>query len=723
MPSNACTLIGSVQKLDIKLFILLMFRKRLTVHTAKLFLNCQLASPILRAGDIAFNSKVIIKLAELAIQDKKSLLILPELALTGGFLQDLQASGNILDQVQHYLQDILLASASWPNNFALVFGAPLITDGGQYNAALAISGGRIIQKVTACNLPSAERQQFLVPDSQQNEESIFLLPIFGPYNPLRVQMVVGEDIYHLKTNKADLVLHIANTAFTSKNSTKLQAQLSNLALMHKQAVLHVNSSVLSPSDLYYHQAEYQAYESDLCLTQHKVKCSDYLSYAQTNASDLTAKLAQIDEAAKISYSKSRCCSISVPRLTNAKFMRKINLASSNELPAIAAYFDLQPAQNRLFNPAPYLYQSPTNLAKIDYQGLSVKENDTDKAEYYSAFWLACAESLLKHLYTAHAKKFVLGLSGGLDSCVALISCFTACNLGKLPLDTIQAVSMPGFGSSKISQNQAAQLLEALSITAETIDIKAACLQHFKDIKQASDNYDVTYENAQARERTQILMDKANQVNGIVVGTGDLSEECLGFCTYNGDQMSMFNPNASIPKSLMPSMLASFTDCLDALQIAEKLDKEALALALRKIYEANVSPELLPLTSNGEQKQVTQEVVGSYVLHDFFFYHLADANYCLEDLLKLAIDTFSAANMQALVNVSFDFGPQSNVFAKKSFSAEEIIATLNTFARRYIQQQFKRLPSPASVNFTAYNLANAWHIPSDLAINSLIHQKY
>lgn len=693
------------------------------MYTAKLFLNCQLASPILRAGDIAFNSKLIIRLAELAIQDKKSLLVLPELALTGGFLQDLQASGNILDQVQHYLQDILLASASWPNNFVLIFGAPLITDGGQYNAALAISGGQIIQKVTAANLSDAERQHFLVALPKKSEESLFLLPIFGPYNPLRVQMLVGEDIYHCQTNKADIVIHISDTNFTSKNSTKLQAQLSNLALTQNQAVLHVNSSVLSPSDWFYHQAEYQAYESDLCLTQHKVKCSEYLSYAQTNTSDIAAKLAEIEAASKLSYAKSRCCSLSVPRLTNAKFTRKNNLLNNNELPAISAYFDLQPAQNRIFNPVPYLYQSDTTLANTDYQGLAVKANAKDKATYYSEFWLACAESLLKRLYTAHAKKFILGLSGGLDSCVALISCFIACNIGELPLDTIQAISMPGFGSSKNSQNQAAQLLDALNITAETVDIKAACLQHFKDINQASDNYDVTYENAQARERTQILMDKANQVNGIVVGTGDLSEECLGFCTYNGDQMSMFNPNAGIPKSLMPSMLANLTDCLDKLQIAEKLDKDALALALCNIYKANVSPELLPLTSSGEQKQVTQEVVGSYVLHDFFFYHLADANYCIEDLLKLAIDTFSADNMQALANISFDFGPQSNVYANKSFSAEEITATLHTFARRYIQQQFKRLPSPASVNFTAYNLANAWHIPSDLAINPLIHHKY
>lgn len=692
------------------------------MHTAKLFLNCQLASPILRAGDIAFNSKLIIKLAEKAYQAKKSMLILPELALTGGFLQDLHASGNILDQVQHYLQDILLASSNWPSNFVLIFGAPLVEEAGQYNAAFAISKGRIIQKTAACNLSVTERQQFLSAYQAESEQSLFLLPIFGPYNPLRVQMLIGDDIYKLATNTADIVVHLANAPFISKDVAKLQAHLSNLAQTKNQAVLHVNSSVLSPSDLYYHQAEYQAYEKDLCLTQYKVNTNNYLAYAQTNNNDLSAKLALIDAAATLSFKESKTCSLSVPRLTNAKFAKQFKL-NDKELPAVSAYFDLQAAQNRLFNPAPYLYQNHNSFKAYDYQGIASNTPYLNKVAYYSEFWQAASQSLLKRLYMAHANKFILGLSGGLDSCVALLVCYTACLLGNLDLNKIHVISMPGFGSSANSQNQADALLQALKLSSETIDIKAACLQHFKDIQQAIDNYDVTYENAQARERTQILMDKANQLNGIVVGTGDLSEECLGFATYNGDQMSMFNPNASIPKSLMPSLLAAYPACLKELNIACDLNELELVQALATIYEANISPELLPLTTSGEQKQVTQQLVGSYVLHDFFFYHLADANYCLEDLLQLAVDTFSLENIQSLEKFNFDFGPKSNVYAKQCFTKEEISATLQIFAKRYIQQQFKRLPAPASCNFTAYNLANAWHIPSDLAINPLIQQKY
>lgn len=693
------------------------------MHTAKLFLNCQLASPILRAGDMAFNSKLIIKLAEKAYQSKKSMLILPELALTGGFLKDLHMSGNVIDQIQHYLQDILIASANWPSNFVLVLGAPLITQTGQYNAAFAISHGRIIQKVASCNMPAEERQIFVGAAQGASEQNLFLMPVFGPYDPLRIQMVVGDDIYQLSTEAADVVLHIANTPFTSKEASKLQTHLSNLAQINNQAVLHVNSSVLSPSDLYYYQAEYQAYECDICLTRQKVAGRSYPCYAKANTQSTNDKLAEIATAAELSFKESTTCSLSVPRITNAKFLRKSCQQFANELPALQAYCDLAVAENRLFNPAPYLYQSPSTLAACDYQGLAPNTTCLDKVSYYSEFWLALAESLLKRFYISHAEKFILGLSGGLDSCIALIACYTACRLGNLPLDSIYAVTMPGFGSSEGSQNQANNLLAALHISADNIDIKAACLQHFKDIKQADDKYDVTYENAQARERTQILMDKANQLNGLVIGTGDLSEECLGFATYNGDQMSMFNPNASIPKSLMPSLLAVYPACLSKLKIVTDANEEELAKALANIYEANISPELLPLTASGEQKQVTQELVGSYVLHDFFFYHLADANYCLEDLLKLAIDCFSVENMEALQNIGFDFGPKANVYANQSFTSEEIKNTLQTFAKRYIQQQYKRLPSPASVNFTAYNLANAWHIPSDLAINPLLHKKY
>ena len=693
------------------------------MYNAKLFLNCQIASPILRACDIAFNSKLIIKLAEQAIKAKRALLILPELALTGGFLNDLHQSGNVLDQVQHYLQDILLASANWPSNFALVFGSPLVTPEGQHNAALVISQGKIIQTACKQNLTNVERQQFLKAQPKQVTDDIFLLPVFGPYKPVRVQLVVGDDIYLLNESAADLIVHISNEPFTSRQAAKLKLHLQNLAQVANLAILHVNSSIMSPSDLYYHQAEYQAYEGNLCLLNKHLQTADYLQFAKMQNLDISAKLEQIEQACKLSYQKSVTCSLLIPRLTNWRIRRRLKIATEAELVAISAYFDLRPAEKRLFNPAPYLYQSPSTLANCGCQGLAPYTDCLDKVEYYSNFWQAASESLLKRLYTAHAKKFILGLSGGLDSCVALLTCYLACKLGNLPLATIQPICMPGFGSSQQSQNQANDLLKALHIEAETINIKQACLQHFADIKQAIDNYDVTYENAQARERTQILMDKANQLNGIVVGTGDLSEECLGFSTYNGDQMSMFNPNAGIPKSLMPSLLAIFPACYEKLACEPSFDPKELTQALKLIYEANISPELLPLTKTGEQKQVTQKVVGSYLLHDFFFYHLADANYCIEELLELACDSFSADNIQALSEINFDFGPKANVYAKQSFNRQEIKQTLEVFTKRYVQQQYKQLPAPASVNFTDYNLTNALHIPSDLAINPFIHEKY
>lgn len=687
----------------------------------KLFLNCQLISPACKPGNIAFNSKLIIAAAEKAVAEKRALAVMPALALTGGYLEDLHNSGDIIDQVQHYLQDILLASINWPTNFVCIFGTPIITPTGQYNGVVAICHGKIVATAAQSQPSGRESAHFAqVPATATDlpASNIFLLPIFGPYNPLRIELTVGDDLfsYQPATCKANVLIHVADAPYNYAYAAKLQKTAATLAENAKLALISVNSGAFSASDNYLMQASYNAYEGDLCLAEETPDISDYFTedcYADDRSTDYLAK------AAALSYKHSLTCSFSVPRL-------QAFLSAKGEVPAETcacdSYFDLHAPVNRLFNPAPYLFQSYAALQSVNFRGFApCYLQAADQTDFYGNLWRLSGLSLLKRLRLTRSRALVLGLSGGLDSTVAVLSCYAACLLGQLPTDYIYAVKLPGFGSSGDTCRQADDLVKALGLRDLTINITAACKQHFSDIEQPAGCYDVAFENAQARERTQILMDKANQVHGFVVGTGDLSEECLGFCTYNGDQMSMFNPNIGIPKSMMPPLLAAFPAWLK--QFKTTVSSAALQAALEAISAHAISPELLPLDAAGQQQQATQKQVGSYVLHDFFFYHLADANYCTDDLLTLAYLTFSPENIAALEKSALSFAPYSNVFACRTFSKEEIKATLAIFTKRYISQQFKRLPAPAGLNFTPFNLTSSWKIPADLACNPFFHQKY
>ena len=290
--------------------------------------------------------------------------------------------------------------------------------------------------------------------------------------------------------------------------------------------------------------------------------------------------------------------------------------------------------------------------------------------------------LQTRLEKARINKLVIGVSGGLDSTLALLFAVKTMDEMGLPRTYIEGITMPGFGTGTRTKGNAVRLMEALGLSVRSIDITPNLKQHFKDIGQDENNHDVTFENAQARERTQILMDIANQVGGLVVGTGDLSEEALGFCTYNGDHMSMYNVNASIPKTLMRSMVTCLADTA--------FQKEAAAV-LHDIVDTPVSPELLPGES-GEIAQKTEEILGDYALHDFFLYHMMDSGSSADRLLHLAHKAFE--------------GVYEEAFIKK---------TLQLFIRRFYTQQFKRSCSPDGAQAGPVSLSprGALQLPSDL----------
>ena len=290
--------------------------------------------------------------------------------------------------------------------------------------------------------------------------------------------------------------------------------------------------------------------------------------------------------------------------------------------------------------------------------------------------------LAKRLVHAHAQTAVVGISGGLDSTLALLVTVMTFDALKMPRGQIIGITMPGFGTTDRTYTNACDLIRSLGVTLKEIPIKEACLQHFRDIDHDPSVHDVTYENSQARERTQLLMDVANQKNGLVIGTGDLSELALGWATYNGDHMSMYGVNGSIPKTLVKYLVEWVAN--------HKVD-DASRLTLLDIVDTPISPELIPADENGNIKQKTEDLVGPYELHDFFLYHFLRFGSHPSKIYFLAQKAFA--------------GIYANATVKK---------WLYTFFRRFFQQQFKRscLPDGPKVGSVSLSPRGDWRMPSD-----------
>lgn len=341
------------------------------------------------------------------------------------------------------------------------------------------------------------------------------------------------------------------------------------------------------------------------------------------------------------------------------------------------------AQTALVEDSSFSYDLPAAWASYDELKRPMKQHPffREGEDYLSEIAAMQANALLTRLQKINCKTVVLGLSGGLDSSVCLLASYLAYQKASMDVQNIITITMPGFGTGKQTKNNASDLLESLGLSAINIDITASVRQHFADIGQDENVHDVTFENSQARERTQILMDYANKVNGIVLGTGDLSEAALGFCTYNGDHMSMYSMVAGIPKTVLRPYL---------LYLGKQISPECLAICER-IVATPVSPELLP-TSEGELQQKTEGILGSYDLHDFFLYHFIEDGYDKEKLLFVA----------------------KQVFAGK-FPEEEVKRTLDIFFRRFFNHQFKRNCTADGVGIYSTGLSphKAWRMPSDL----------
>ncbi len=328
--------------------------------------------------------------------------------------------------------------------------------------------------------------------------------------------------------------------------------------------------------------------------------------------------------------------------------------------------------------------SPINIEK------RVDENQTNPFVPTNADELAkrCEEiieiqctGLAKRMLHIHCNKLVLGISGGLDSTHALLVAVESMKKLNIPLDNLICITMPGFGTTDLTYTNACNLVKSLGATLIEISIKNACLQHFKDIGHNVDVHDVTYENTQARERTQILMDYANKIGALVVGTGDLSELALGWCTYNGDHMSMYGVNGSVPKTLMRHLVRYIADNSD----------ENISKILYSVIDTPVSPELLPLDENGKMVQKTENTIGPYDVHDYFIYHFIRHHKSPAELLEMSFKTF-----------------------KGTYNEEELCNWLGIFIKRFFNNQFKRscIPDGVAVGTVSLSPRGAFIMPSD-----------
>ena len=304
-----------------------------------------------------------------------------------------------------------------------------------------------------------------------------------------------------------------------------------------------------------------------------------------------------------------------------------------------------------------------------------------------------ANGLAQRLKKIHCNKVVLGISGGLDSTLALLVAVEAFKILDLDKTGIIGITMPCFGTTNRTKNNSITLMEELGISSYEIDIKAACQQHYKDINHDPRLLDITFENVQARERTQILMDVANKENAIVVGTGDLSELALGWCTYNGDQMSMYGVNASIPKTLVRSLVKSY---------AETKTNGEVQKTLLDICDTPISPELLPPNADGTIAQKTEESIGSYVIHDFTLYYMMRFGFSPKKIYHLCLNAMAK---------------EYNTTNKEIYK-EEILKNMKIFYNRFFKQQFKRSCMPDGVKVGSISLSPRadWRMPSDAVAN-------
>lgn len=618
------------------------------------FLKVAAATPRIRVADCAYNTARVEELIAAAAEQGVSLCVFPELVLTGYTCGDLFLQEALLDAAEEGLARILQSSA----RFALVFavGLPVRLDNALYNCAAICYKGKILGLVPKQNVP--------------NYSEFYEVRHFTSGVGMKTRMVqlchqevpMGTDLLFRCRTMPEFVLgceicedlwvpqppsaKLAQAGATVLVNLSASSELVGKAAYRRRIV--AGQSARLACGYVYVDAGMGESTQDLVFSGHDLICENGTILAESERFTTGLICSELD-LGRLSYER-----------------RRMNTFGQTQNQMTDIWFDLplyEVSLTRTFAQLPFV---PSNKLELD--------------EHCEEILQIQAAGLAARLRHTRAKAAVIGLSGGLDSTLALIVTVHAFDLLGWERSRIHTITMPCFGTTQRTKSNAEQLAEAYGTSLQCIDIKAAVEQHFSDIGHDSDKLDVTFENAQARQRTYLLMDIANQLGGLVIGTGDLSELALGWATYNGDHMSMYGVNASVPKTLVRYLTA----------FEAEHAPEGLREILLDVLGTPVSPELLP-PKDGEISQKTEELVGPYELHDFFLYYMLRFGYPPRKVYRIAVRTFEGVYDKAVI--------------KK---------WLVTFIRRFFQQQFKRscLPDGPKVGSVSLSPRGDWRMPSD-----------
>ncbi len=625
------------------------------------FVRVCAATPEIRVGDVNFNVKKILSAAKEAAEGGAQAIVFPELCVTGYTCGDLFNQRALLDGVGSalsYLAENLPAGA-------LVFvGAPVENSGRLYNCAVVFNNGSILAVIPKSNIPNYgefyERRHFCPADEGHSEikvagtSALFGTDIIFEDKNMPLFTVAAEICEDLWVPSSPSVRHALSGANIIVNLS-CSDEIAGKAEYRRNLVKMQSSKLIS--GYVYCDAGNGESTTDMVFAGHNVICENGSVLKESKLFENGLIFADID-VEKLDGERKRCAS--------TYYCGKSECFSHNRIPFISQ--DCTAFTNRTFAKYPFVPQSGTKLAGRTELILNLQ-----------------TMGLVKRLKHTNSKTAVIGISGGLDSALALLVTRRAFEkLGKDFKDII-AITMPGFGTTGKTLNSASRLCEALGVTLKKIDITKSVLKHFKDIGHDPAELDVTYENSQARMRTMILMDTANKTGGMVIGTGDLSELALGWATYNGDHMSMYAVNSGVPKTLVKHLI-QFE--------AERLGGDAGKI-LEVILSTEISPELLPPDSSGNIAQKTEDIVGPYVLHDFFLYYIVRWGFAPDKVRYIARKTFAC-----------------------EFSDGEIDKWLKNFYKRFFAQQFKRscIPDGVKVGTVTLSPRGDWRMPSDAAVS-------
>lgn len=613
------------------------------------------AIPATRVADVNHNIEEIEKLVEQAERENVELLVFPELCITGYTCQDLFRSEHLLDASDEALQ--LLTDFSLGKAVTFVVGAPIRQDDRLMNSAIIICNGQrhYVHKTFLPNYNEFYEKRWFSVEAVDAEPRLFRMP-----SGVTFGVEICEDLWSpippsskIATAGADIIL---NLSATDELIGKHQYLLSLLA----------QQSARTMSVYVYSSCGFGESSQDLVYAGNAIIYENGTQLAHSERFSIEPQLIK----AQVDVEKIR-----TERRTNTTYGR-----AQGSMLGEAEIIDLEPDDEA------YARQTKNFALTRSYDPHPFIPKSGDMHDSCEEIFNIQVMGLARRLTHIGCKNVVVGISGGLDSTLALLVCVKTFDKLGMPRTGIHGITMPGYGTTDRTHDNAVNLMTSLGITQREISIVPAVEQHFHDIGHDASNHNITYENSQARYRTMLLMDIANQVGGIVIGTGDLSELALGWATYNGDHMSMYGVNVSIPKTLIRHLVN---------YVANTAVDEASKDTLMDIIDTPISPELIPADENGNIKQKTEDLVGPYELHDFFLYHFLRFGVSPQKLLIMAQRAFDGSH-----------GPK--------YDNETISQWLNTFLRRFFQQQFKRscLPDGPKVGSVSLSPRGDWRMPSD-----------